>query len=106
MVASDDYPDGARRACGRRSSPRTPATSLVSLAEGWECVDWGGTSHAGGGSHGSLLAGDSLGPLLLVGFEPATAQTREQWRLCDVAGLVARPLRPRGRALRVSARAA
>ena len=51
-------------------------------------MDWGGTSHAGCGSHGSLRAGDSLCPLLLVGFDPGTAELRDQWRLCDVAELV------------------
>jgi len=61
---------------------------MISLAEGYECVDWGATSHVGGGSHGSLLAGDSLCPLLLVGFEPGIEARREQWRITDVAGLV------------------
>ena len=30
---------------------------LVSAAEGWELADLGGRHHAGGGSHGSLVAG-------------------------------------------------
>ena len=51
-------------------------------------VDWGGMTHCPGGSHGSLAAGDSLGPLLLCGFEPGVAARREQWALTDVAGLV------------------
>jgi hypothetical protein len=51
-------------------------------------VDWGGASHAGGASHGALLAGDSLGPLVLCGFEPGLEDTREQWTLRDVADLV------------------
>jgi hypothetical protein len=61
---------------------------VCSLADGYECVDWGGASHVVGGSHGSLHAGDSLGPLLLVGFEPGIERRRSQWALQDVAGLV------------------
>jgi len=61
---------------------------LVSNTEGYECVDWGGTSHAPGGSHGSLLAGDSLVPLLLVGMDPSIPARREQWAIRDVAELV------------------
>jgi Type I phosphodiesterase / nucleotide pyrophosphatase len=60
----------------------------ASLSPGYECVDWGGATHAGGGSHGSLHAGDSLGPLLLVGLDPDSVPRREQWLLRDVADLV------------------
>jgi hypothetical protein len=42
---------------------------LVSAAAGYEFTDLGGGSHAGGGSHGSLLAGDSEVPMLVVGVE-------------------------------------
>ena len=86
-LTSADYPDGLGRLWAALTAPHA-GDVVVSLAEGWECVDWGGTSHAGGGSHGSLRAGDSLCPLLLVGLEPGTAQLRDQWRLCDVAGLI------------------
>jgi hypothetical protein len=47
-----------------------------------------GVTHAGGGSHGSLQRGDSLGPLLFVGCGPETADEREQWALRDIAPLV------------------
>ncbi len=40
---------------------------LVSAVEGVEFADLGGRHHAGGGSHGSLLEGDSLVPMLAVG---------------------------------------
>jgi predicted AlkP superfamily pyrophosphatase or phosphodiesterase len=40
---------------------------IVSAAEGVEFADLGGRHHAGGGSHGSLLDGDSLVPMLTVG---------------------------------------
>ena len=42
---------------------------LVSAAEGWEFTDLGGRHHAGGGSHGSLVAGDSTVPLLTIGVD-------------------------------------
>ncbi len=87
FLLSEDYPDALGRLWSALTAPHA-GDVMVSLTEGWECVDWGGTSHAGGGSHGSLLAGDSLCPLLLVGLEPGTAQLHEQWRLCDVAALV------------------
>jgi hypothetical protein len=61
---------------------------MVSLALGYECVDWGGMTHVGGGSHGSLHGGDSLVPLVMCGLEPGIQETREQWKLCDVAELV------------------
>ena len=86
-IASADYPDALARLWSALNAPNA-GDVIVSLRTGYECVDWGGTSHVGGGSHGALLAGDSLGPLLLCGFEPGTGDTREQWALRDVAGLV------------------
>jgi hypothetical protein len=43
---------------------------IVSAASGVELTDLGGRHHAGGGSHGSLLDGDSLVPMLVVGDAP------------------------------------
>jgi predicted AlkP superfamily pyrophosphatase or phosphodiesterase len=40
---------------------------LVSAAPGVELADLGGRHHVGGGSHGSLLDGDSIVPMLVVG---------------------------------------
>jgi hypothetical protein len=55
---------------------------LVSAAAGVELTDLGGRHHVGGGSHGSLLDGDSLVPMLVVGpAEPPASIT-------DVAPLV------------------
>jgi hypothetical protein len=86
-VTSDDYPDGLARLWSALRAPHA-GDVMVSLRTGYECVDWGGTSHVGGASHGALLAGDSLGPLVLCGLEPGIGDTREQWTLRDVAGLV------------------
>ena len=47
----------------------------------------GRRAHVGGGSHGSLFAGDSLSPLLHGGSR-AGAGEPEQWTLRDVAPLV------------------
>jgi hypothetical protein len=41
---------------------------LVSPPLGVELVDLGGRHHAGGGSHGSLTAGDSTVPVLAAGL--------------------------------------
>jgi hypothetical protein len=43
----------------------------VAAAGGAELVDLGGRHHLGGGSHGSLIAGDSLVPMLFVGIDTA-----------------------------------
>ena len=42
---------------------------LVSARPGFEFADLGGRHHAGGGSHGSLAAEDSLVPMLAVGLD-------------------------------------
>jgi hypothetical protein len=83
-LRSAEYPDPLARVWSALSAPHG-GDFVVSLASGFEAVDWGGVSHAGGGSHGSLLAGDSLGPLLFVGCGPESAAEREQWTLRDVA---------------------
>jgi len=86
-LRSEEYPDPLARVFSALRSPHA-GDFIVSLAPGYEALDWGGTSHAGGGSHGSLHRGDSLGPLLCVGCGPAAADERDQWALRDVAGLV------------------
>jgi len=86
-VESDRYPDALSRLWSALVAPHA-GDILVSLAPGFECVDWGGASHVGGASHGSLAAGDSLGPLVLCGLDPSLVPEREQWALRDIAGLV------------------
>jgi hypothetical protein len=56
-----DHPDAAWRARSALANPNA-GELLVSAAEGWELADLGGRHHAGGGSHGSLLAGGARGP--------------------------------------------
>ncbi len=62
-----DHPHAEWRARSALANPNA-GELLVSAAEGWELADLGGHHHAGGGSHGSLVAGDSFAPLLTVGL--------------------------------------
>jgi predicted AlkP superfamily pyrophosphatase or phosphodiesterase len=86
-LLSETYPDALARVWSALNGPYA-GDFVLSLAEGYEAVDWGGVSHAGGGSHGSLRAGDSLGPLLFVGCGPDDPGERKQWTLRDVAPVV------------------
>ena len=78
--ALDGYPGGAERI---RAALRNPNAGelIVSAAPGFEFADLGGRHHSGGGSHGSLVAGDSEVPLLLVGVDGAPRS------IADVASL-------------------
>jgi Type I phosphodiesterase / nucleotide pyrophosphatase len=84
---ADEYPDGLARLWSALTSPHA-GDVLISAAEGFECVDWGGVSHAGGGSHGSLNRGDSLGPALFVGCGPKRPEKQPQWALRDLAPVI------------------
>jgi hypothetical protein len=83
-VSSAAYPLALGRLWSALECP-TAGDVLVSAAPGYEFVDWGGADHVGGGSHGSLLADDSLGVLLLCGVEAAP---REHWSITDATPLV------------------
>jgi hypothetical protein len=76
-----EHPDAAWRVRSALADPNA-GDLLVSAAEGWELADLGGRHHAGGGSHGSLVAGDSLVPLVTVGLRA------EPQRITDVAPAV------------------
>jgi hypothetical protein len=86
-IRSDEYPDPLARVFAALTAPHA-GDLLTSLAPGYEAVDWGGVSHAGGGSHGALHRDDSLVPLLFVGCGPDEPGAREQWALRDVAPVV------------------
>jgi hypothetical protein len=77
----DAHPDGRARVAAALRNPNAGEV-IVSAASGWEFCDLAGRHHAGGGSHGSLTAGDSEVPMLTVGVEG------EPERISDVAGLV------------------
>ena len=77
-----DHPDGVQRAVAAVACPNAGEV-VVSGLEGWEFADLGGGHHRGGGSHGSLVAGDSLVPVLTVGLGDVAPLS-----LVDVAPLV------------------
>jgi Type I phosphodiesterase / nucleotide pyrophosphatase len=64
----DRYPNALERSWRALAAP-TAGDILISAKEGWELVDGGGRHHLGGGSHGSLVAGDSTVPLIAAGFD-------------------------------------
>ncbi|HXR13429.1 MAG TPA: alkaline phosphatase family protein [Solirubrobacteraceae bacterium] len=87
VVRSEEFPDALGRvwdAC----ACATAGEVLLSAADGAEFSDWGGADHVGGGSHGSLSAGDSHAPLIHCGVEGAGH--RAQWSIADVTPLIAR----------------
>jgi hypothetical protein len=71
-----DHPDALNRVWSALANPNA-GELLVSAAEGWELADIGGRHHAGGGSHGSLVAGDSIVPLLTIGVDAEPARITE-----------------------------
>jgi hypothetical protein len=83
-VTSRTYPNPLERLWGAMTCP-TAGDLLVSAAPGYEFVDWGGFDHVGGGSHGSLHRGDSLGTLIFCGTGPDNRDAREQWTIADAA---------------------
>jgi hypothetical protein len=79
-VALLDQPDALERAWTALENPNAGEV-LVSPPAGVELTDLAGRSHLGGGSHGSLEAGDSEVPILTVGLEA------EPRRIVDLAPL-------------------
>ena len=83
-----DYPDALGRLWSALDCPRA-GDVLLSATPGYEFVDWGGSHHQDGGSHGSLHRCDSLGVLLTVGVD-GLAEDRGQPHLRDVTPMIAR----------------
>ena len=79
-VGSGSYPDGLGRLWAALRCP-TAGDVLLSAGGGYEFVDWGGVAHVGGGSHGSLHRGDSLGALVMAGVD---TPDRDTWGVQDV----------------------
>jgi predicted AlkP superfamily pyrophosphatase or phosphodiesterase len=75
-VSQLDHPDGPARAAAALANPNA-GELIVSAAAGWEFADLAGRHHAGGGSHGSLIAGDSEVPMLAVGLDVLPASIIE-----------------------------
>ncbi|MGZ4388158.1 MAG: alkaline phosphatase family protein [Gaiellaceae bacterium] len=71
----DEHPQGRERAAAALANPNAGEV-IVSASPGVEFADLGGRHHLGGGSHGSIAAGDSLVPMLTVGLgEPPDSIT-------------------------------
>jgi hypothetical protein len=85
-VASDEYPLAFDRVW-RALECSGMGDVLVSATPGRDFVDWGGAAHIGGGSHGSLGRGDSLGALIICGLETAP-KASSQWVLGDITPLI------------------
>jgi hypothetical protein len=68
-----DHPNALARCWSALRNPYA-GDVVVSAAPGVEFTDLAGRHHAGGGSHGSLSAGDSIVPMLTIGLDrtPAT----------------------------------
>ena len=64
------HPDALVRCWSALANPNAGEV-LVSATEGFEFADLGGGDHVGGGSHGSLVVGDSEVPVLTVGIDAA-----------------------------------
>jgi hypothetical protein len=77
----EDCPDALERSWTALHNPNA-GDVLVSAAPGFEFADLAGRYHPGGGSHGSLLLGDSEVPMLTVGLD---AEPRS---IVDVAPVV------------------
>ena len=86
-VTSWSYPDALERTWSALHCPGA-GELLLSAVPGYEFVDWGGSDHVGGGSHGSLHRNDSLGVLVCCGTGPDPADAPAQWTIRDAARLV------------------
>jgi hypothetical protein len=96
-ILSTEYPDALGRVWSALHCPNA-GEILLSAAPGYEFVDWGGSDHVGGGSHGSLHRSDSLGALLWSGTGgaggpggpglAASRADRDQWSLRDIAPMI------------------
>jgi hypothetical protein len=84
---STEYPDALARIWSALHCSNA-GDVLLSAGPGYEFVDWGGSDHVGGGSHGSLHRSDSLGALLWCGTGPDSRAAREQWSLRDITPMV------------------
>jgi hypothetical protein len=89
VLAAARYPNGLERAWRALTCP-TSGEVLISAADGCEFTDLGGRAHVGGGSHGSLMAGDSTVPLLAAGFDRSPFGSEPQ--TSDLAPLALRTL--------------
>jgi predicted AlkP superfamily pyrophosphatase or phosphodiesterase len=79
-----DYPNAFERAWCALACPNA-GDVIVSAAAGWEFEDLGRRHHGGGGSHGSLLAGDSTIPIIAAGLEASLPEAASVTDLAPLA---------------------
>jgi hypothetical protein len=84
-ASSAAFPDALERVWSALRCPYG-GDVLASAGGGYEFTDWGGVAHVGGGSHGSLHRGDSLGVLLYSGTGPK--EPPPLWRIRDVTPMI------------------
>ena len=77
-MSSPEYPDALGRLWSALECPHA-GDVLVSATPSYEFVDWGGSDHVGGGSHGSLHRDDSEGVLLLCGVDAPRPRGSGRW---------------------------
>ena len=87
VVRSGEFPDALGRVWDATACA-SAGEVLLTAATGAEFSDWGGAGHVGGGSHGSLSAGDSHAPLIHCGVDGVAH--RGQWSIADVTPMIAR----------------
>jgi hypothetical protein len=78
------YPNALERAWCALDCPNAGEV-IVSAAAGWEFEDLGRRHHGGGGSHGSLLEGDSTVPIIAAGLDDSLPESP---RTTDLTPLV------------------
>jgi predicted AlkP superfamily pyrophosphatase or phosphodiesterase len=86
-LLSTEYPDALTRIWSALHCANAGEV-LLSAAPGYEFVDWGGSDHVGGGSHGSLHRSDSLGVLMWSGTGPDSRSAKDQWSLRDITPMI------------------
>jgi predicted AlkP superfamily pyrophosphatase or phosphodiesterase len=86
VLGNGDYPNAYERSWSALACPNA-GDVIVSATAGWEFEDLGRKHHGGGGSHGSLLAGDSTIPVLRAGFDADPGLPAEP-SVTDLAPLV------------------
>jgi hypothetical protein len=86
-LLTTEYPDALMRVWSALHCENA-GEILLSAAPGYEFVDWGGSDHVGGGSHGSLHRSDSFATLLWTGEGLPARASRDQWSLRDIAPMI------------------
>jgi hypothetical protein len=93
---SPDYPNALERVWSALHCANG-GDVLASAGRGYEFIDWGGSAHIGGGSHGSLHASDSFASLLFCGLDETATQLvsgRDLPALADITPAVCEYLAP------------